>query len=205
MSKTPIDLYSMAYQDRSDRVRWLLEEMNVSYTNKFLKKNQGEMNTPEYRKLNPMGRVPTIVDDGLVLHESAAICLYLADKYSLGKLAPHYQDEKLRAEYTKWMVFSVASLECVIARMFTHMNTAEEESITRQFVSEQCEIMSQVLIPILSRQDYILSSGFSAADIMLGAVIPGASEYLMDQHPSINQYMKRLMSREAAIKAKVFT
>ena len=204
MTKTPIDLYSMAFQDRSDRVRWLLEEMNVPYTNRFLKKNQGEMNTPEYRMLNPLGRVPTIVDDGLVLYESAAICLYLADKYSLGKLAPHFQDEKLRAEYTKWMVFSVGSLECVIARMFTHMNNSEEEKITRQYVSEQCEIMSQALVPILSKQDYILSSGFSAADIMLGAVIPGASDYLMEPYPVIKKYMERLMTREAAIRAKVF-
>ena len=204
MSKQPIDLYSMAYQDRSDRVRWLLEEMNVPYTNHFLKKNQGEMNTPEYRKLNPMGRVPTIIDNGLVLHESAAICMYLADKYSLGKLAPHYQDEKLRAEYTKWMVFSVGSLECVIARMFTHMNTPEEEKVTRQYVSEQCQIMSQVIVPVLSQQEFILSSGFSAADIMLGAVIPGANDYLMKPYPVIKQYMERLMSRESAIRAKVF-
>lgn len=200
----PIDLYAMAYQDRSDRVRWLLEEMEVPYRNHFLDKKKGEMDSASYRLINPMGRVPTIVDGDLILHESAAICLYLADRYALGKLAPHYENIHLRADYVKWMVWSTASLECVIARMFTHVNTPEETEVTHQFVKEQCEIMKTILLPVLSKQDYILSSGFSAADIMLAAVIPGAHDYLVKPNPEIARYMDRLMNRPGAIKAKVF-
>lgn len=194
----------MALQDRSDRVRWLLEEMETPYENYFLKKDAGEMNSPDYRKLNPMGRVPTIVDGDIVLNESAAICMYLADKYAYGGLAPKREDTKLRAEYTKWMFFSVGSLECVIARMFTHTNNPEETKVTHEYVKNQCEIMSLALTPALSRHDYILPSGFSAADIMLGAIIPGAHDYLVKNNPAIEAYMNRLMSRKAAIKAQVF-
>lgn len=199
-----IQLYAMAYQDRSDRVRWLLEEMNIPYQNHFLDKEKGEMDTPEYRKINSMGRVPTIIDGDLILNESAAICMYLADRYSYGILAPKMEDIKLRAEYTKWMIFSVGSLECVIARMFTHTTTPEEMKTTHEYVKAQCEIMSKAILPILDHQDFILSSGFSAADIMLGAVIPGAQEFLVEAHPKIAAYMKRLTSRDAAIRAKVF-
>lgn len=199
-----IDLYCMGWQDRSDRVRWLLEEMKVPYANHFLKKSAGEMDTPEYRKLNPMGRVPTIVDGDIIMSESAAVCMYLADKYSYGILAPKMEDVKLRAEYTKWMIFSVGTLESFIARMFTHMNNLEEVNETTKYVSEQSEIVKLVLNPILSKQDYILSTGFSAADIMLAAVIPGAHEYLVKNNPPIQNYMDRLMKRDAAIKAKVF-
>jgi len=200
----PIDLYSMAYQDRSDRVRWLLEEMNVPYTNHFLNKSKGEMNTPSYRAINVMGRVPTIVDGDITLHESAAICMYLADRYALGKLSPHYENVAIRAEYTKWMIWSTASLECVIARMFTHVNTPEETAVTHAYVKEQCEILKLALLPVLSKQDYILSTGFSAADIMLAAVIPGAQEFLVNPNPEISRYMERLMNRPSAIRAKVF-
>lgn len=200
----PIDLYCMGWQDRSDRVRWLLEEMQVPYTNHFLNKAAGEMNTPEYRKLNPMGRVPTIVDGDLVLSESAAVCMYLADKYSYGKLAPKIENVKERAEYTKWMIFSVGTLECFIARMFTHMSNPQEIEETTKYVAEQSEIVKLVLNPILSKQDYILSSGFSAADIMLAAVIPGAHDYLVKNNPPIQNYMDRLTKRDAAVKAKVF-
>lgn len=199
-----IDLYCMGYQDRSDRVRWLLEEMKMPYRDHFLKKSQGEMNTPEYRKLNPMGRVPTIVDGDIVMTESAAVCMYLADRYSYGDLAPKMDDIKLRAEYTKWMVFSVGSLECVIARMFTHVSTPEETKVTHQYVKEQSEFFKLVLNPILEKQDYILATGFSAADIMLAAIIPGAHDFLVKDNPPIQKYMDRLMARPAAIAAKVF-
>lgn len=200
----PIDLYAQGWQDRSDRVRWLLEEMKVPYTNHWLKKSAGELNTPEYRKLNPLGRVPTIVDGDIVMSESAAVCMYLADRYSYGTLAPKMEDTALRAEYTKWMVFSVGSLECVIARMFTHISTPEETAVTHKFVKEQSEIFKLLLNPILERQDYILSTGFSAADIMLAAVIPGAQDYLVTNNPPIQKYMDRLMARDAAVRAKVF-
>jgi glutathione S-transferase len=200
----PIDLYAQGWQDRSDRVRWLLEEMKVPYTNHFLKKSAGDMNTPEYRKLNPMGRTPTIVDGDIIMSESAAVCMYLADQYSYGTLAPKMDDVKLRAEYVKWMIFSVGTLEAVIARMFTHVNNPEETKITHQYVKEQSEIFKLVLNPILEKQDYILSSGFSAADIMLAAVIPGAQDYLVTNNPPIQKYMDRMIAREAAIIAEVF-
>ena len=199
-----IELYCMVLQDRSDRVRWLLEELKIPYANHFLKKNNGEMDTNEYRALNPMGRVPTIVDGDLVLHESAAICMYLADKYSYGLLAPKLEETKLRAEYTKWIIFSVASLESVVARMFTHTNTPEETKITHEFVQKQCEIFKLAINPIISKQDYILSSGFSVADIMLGAIIPGAHEFLVRDNPPMEAYMNRLMKRESALAAEVF-
>lgn len=200
----PIDIFCMANQDRSDRVRWLLEELNVSYKDHYLNKKNGDMNSAEYRKLNPMGRVPTIIDQEQVIFESAAICIYLADKYqSVFKLAPTFQSQE-RAEYLQWMVWSTASLECVIARMFTHVSTEQEKNETHRFVKEQCEIFKLALNPVLEKQDYILKSGFSAADIMLAAVIPGAWDYLVEPNPAIKRYMERLMNRPAAIKTKVF-
>lgn len=200
----PIQLYCLGYQDRSDRVRWLLEEMKVTYQDHFLNRKAGDLNTPAYRRLNPMGRVPTLVDGDIVLHESAAICFYLADTYGYGELAPRMEDKALRAEYVKWMVWSVGTLECVIARMFTHVSTAEEKASTHAFVKEQSEIFKLALNPILEKHDFILPSGFSAADIMLGAVIPGAHDYLVLGNPAMEAYMKRLMTREAAVRAKVF-
>lgn len=198
-----IELYHFHIQDRSDRVRWLLEEIGTPYENKFLDINKGELKTPEYLKINPMGRVPTIIDGDTIMFESAAICLYLADKYSYGKLAPKIDDPN-RADYLKWMVWSVGSLECVVARMFTHVSTEEEKAITHQFVKTQCEILSKPLIEVLSKQDYILKSGFSAADIMLGAIMPGAHEYLIKNNPILEKYMNRLMERTSAKKAQVF-
>lgn len=200
----PIKIYCMANQDRSDRVRWLLEELQVPYEDHYLNKKKGEMTSPEYLKLNPMGRVPTIVDSGTVVFESAAICIYLADKYSQKiQLAPELSSP-LRAEYLQWMVWSTASLESAIARMFTHVRTEEEKAATHAFVKSQCENYIKALLPILEKQDYILKSGFSAADIMLAAVLPGAWDFIIEPYPAMKAYMERLMKRPAAIKTKVF-
>lgn len=200
----PIELHCMALQDRSDRVRWLLEEMNIPYQDFFHSKSKGELNTPEYRRLNPMGRVPAIVDGDTILHESGAICLYLADKFSEKGLAPR-PDARDRAAYLQWMVFSVGSLECVVAHMFRLGGKTEaQKNDIIQFVKEQCEILKIPLNQTLAKQDYLLPSGFSAADIMMAAVIPGAREFLMTEGSPLARYMERLMARPAAVKVKVF-
>ncbi len=204
LQNQPIDIYCMANQDRSDRVRWLIEELGLDYRDHYLKRKNGDLNSPRYLALNPTGRVPTIVDNGKVIYESGAICLYLADKYRHKKeLAPAFEADE-RADYLQWMVWSVASLECVIARMFTHVSTEAEKAETHAFVKKQCEIFQRALNPILEKQEYILKSGFSAADIMLAAVIPGAWDYLVEPNPAIKAYMTRLMQRPAAVKTRVF-
>ncbi len=204
MSTHPIKIYSMALQDRSDRVRWLLEELNVPYENIFLKKKEGEMNTPEYRKLNPMGRVPTIVDNSTVVHESAAICLYLADKYRNIKLAPELNSEE-RAEYLQWMVFSTATLESIVAKMFYLEGKVDLiKNYELQYIKDQCETMKLAIEPLLSRQEYFLKSGFSAVDIMMAAVIPGAKEFLAPAGSATEKWLLRMMDRPLAKKVKVF-
>ncbi len=204
LTQKPIDIYCMANQDRSDRVRWLLEELQVPYNDHYLSKKKGDLNTEAYRKINPMGRVPTIIDNEQIIFESGAICLYLADKYrQIKSLCPPI-DSKERPEYLQWMVWSVASLECVIARMYTHVATESQKQETHQFTQQQCEIFKLVLNPIFEKRETILASGFSAADIMLAAVIPGAWDYLVEPNPAIKNYMTKMMSRPAAIKTKVF-
>lgn len=204
MSNGMIKLYHFYIQDRSDRVRWLLEEMKVPYENVLINKDKGELQSQDYLKINPMGRVPTLVDGDVRIFESGAICLYLADKYSYGTLAPKIEDAHVRAKYLQWMVWSVASLECVAVRMFTHTRTESETKETYAFVEEQCRILAKPLVLQLKNHDYILESGFSAADIMLGTVLPGAQSFLADKHVEIRNYLERLKKRPSAISAQVF-
>jgi len=198
----------MAYQDRSDRVRWLLEEIGLPYENIFLKVNENwKVIEPGYTDINPMNRVPTIIDGNLKLNESAAICMYLADKYSYGKLAPTL-DSPNRPQYLKWMISSVATYEAVIARLFTHTKTDLEKYQSREYAENQAAIWKKELLPILNQQEYLLPSGFSACDIMMAAIIgnqdaPGF-EFVAKGHPAIERYIERLSKREACIRAKVF-
>lgn len=201
----PIQIYCMANQDRSDRVRWLLEEMNVPYEDHYLSKKRPEREASDYVKLNPMARTPTIIDGETKIFESAGICLYLADKYGIEKgLAPRL-DAKERPEYLQWMTFSTGSLEAVVAWMFAlGGKTEEQKKFILSWVKEQCEILKKPLNETLSQREFLLESGFSAADIIMAAVIPGAAEHLMEPGSPVARYMQRMMKRPAAVRAKVF-
>jgi len=203
----PIQLYYSYFQDRSDRVRWTLEEIKqfktLEYVDCHLDREKNEHKKEAYLKLNPQGRIPTIVDGETILFESQAIVSYLSDKYALGKLAPNF-DHPDRALYYQWMAWSVGSLECVIARMFTHKNTPEESAATDAFVQKECLVLQAPLLKTLAHQEYLLPSGFSSADIMVGSILPGAQEFIVDPHPTISAYLERLKGRDGCIKAKVF-
>lgn len=67
-------------QSRACIVRRMLEEVGASYTTKVLD-YKGQMKTPEYLKINPLGKVPAITHGDLVVTETAAICTYLADQF----------------------------------------------------------------------------------------------------------------------------
>ena len=75
---------------------WLtLEHKGIAYTAKRLSFDKDETRSPEYLKVNPRGKVPSIVDDGFALYESNAICEYLEEKYPQNPLLP--KDAKSRA------------------------------------------------------------------------------------------------------------
>ena len=80
-------LYEFA-PTRSIRVRWTLQELGVDFEAVTVNLVAGEHRRPEFLKLNPAGRVPVLVDDDLVLTESVAIVLYLAEKYPHKGLVP---------------------------------------------------------------------------------------------------------------------
>src|SRR5678810_707882 len=91
---------------------WLLEEIGVAFDVKTVDISKGEQKKPDYLKLNPAGKVPTLTDGKVVVSENPAIAIYLADRYSYGQLAPKIEDPD-RGAYLKWMVFSTAVVDPV--------------------------------------------------------------------------------------------
>src|SRR5450756_941613 len=80
----------------------LLEEIGADYELVLVDRNKNEHKGPEYLKLNPTGRIPVLVDGGLVRYETAAICLHLADRHARAGLAPALGSNE-RAEFYKWL------------------------------------------------------------------------------------------------------
>ena len=73
-----------------------------------------------------------------------------------------------------------------------------------KYIKAQCDIMKLALEPIVAKQEYFLKSGYSAVDIMMAAVIPGAREFLCPVGSALEAYLNRMMMKPKAIKVKVF-
>src|ERR1035437_3767085 len=90
------------------RALWAIKELEVDCELVPVKIPAGEHLTPEFRQLNPAHKVPVLVDGDLVLTESAAIVLYLAEKYPAGGLLP--ADPVQRAQVYRWIMFTMTEL-----------------------------------------------------------------------------------------------
>jgi glutathione S-transferase len=87
-------------------VRWMLEEVGRPYRTELMEYGPA-IQAPEFRALNPMGKVPMIRHGDTVVTETAAICAYLADAFPEAGLAPPHGD-RMRGPYYRWMFFAAA-------------------------------------------------------------------------------------------------
>jgi glutathione S-transferase len=158
----------------------------------------GAQKAPDYLKINPMGKVPALTDGDAALGESAAICVYIADRYSETKLAPGVTDP-LRARYLQWLFFSPSCIEPALIQIFTKIevpaSTAAWGSATQVF---------DVLDASLQKGHWILREKFSAADIMIGSGLHFAVRMfkMVPPRPSFDAYIARCMERPAFQRAE---
>ena len=108
-------------RSRSARSLWALEELGVTY--EHLPMPTTEAKSPAHLKLNPNGHVPVLEDDGVVVWESMAINLYLAEKYGKNSLWP--SDPAARADVYKWSFFAMTEVE---PHLITHFAQPRDES-----------------------------------------------------------------------------
>jgi glutathione S-transferase len=95
----------------------LLHEIGVPFELKRVERTEGAHKRPEYLKLNPNGLIPVLVDGDLVLYETAAICLHLADAHPGAALAPPLGTRE-RAHYYKWMVWLTNTPQALLKHYF---------------------------------------------------------------------------------------
>jgi glutathione S-transferase len=187
-----ITLY-FAPASRAFTPRWLLEELGLPYEVKTISLRRGMQKSLRYLRVNPMGKVPALRDGDAVVSESPAICMYLADRYSLGDLAPALDDPR-RGDYLRWMVFSTAVFEPAI---YLPDDGDAQAAMGRGWGDRNRVI--DALDQTLSATPWLLGERFSAADVMLGSVISIAlfNERMSQPPLSLLAYNERLGERPA--------
>ena len=195
--------YSVA--SRSFTALWMLEELGIPYRREERDRRKKENLSPDYLRLNPMGHVPTLKIGTVVVSENPAICIYLADRFSYGSLAPKI-DEPERGAYLKWLVFTTAVLEPVAAlknATITYPDGREPQWGPNWGSLDQ---VVKVLADTLTGRQFLLGDRFSAADIMLGSAISmRLFTNMLPPDPALTSYNERLKSRPARQRAEEMT
>lgn len=174
-----LKLYGGA-RSRASIVQWYLEELQVPYEFILLDMQAGGHRQPEFLAINPMGKVPAIVDGDFQLWESGAILLYLAQKYGSS------MSLEAQAEINQWINFANATLGPGI---FVEANREREMP----------KLMT-ALNQILEKQQFLLGNEFNVADVAVGALlcyIPMMLKLDLSEYPAVVDYMKRLSERPA--------
>ncbi len=181
---------------------WLLEELGLPYRSDMRDVKEKAHQTPEYLAINPSGQVPMIDDGGVQVSECPAICLYLADRYGYGALAPRIEEAE-RGPYLKWTVYATAQLEPAKAtRNLGPDGYASGWGAGWNAFPRVLEIIEQAL----KGQSFLLGERFSAADVMLGSTLAmGAVAGEYRPSPATADYVARLRARPACERAADLT
>jgi glutathione S-transferase len=185
---------------RSIRVRWTLQELGVEFESIPINLLAGEHLQPKFLKINPAGKIPVLVDDDLVLTESVAIVLYVADKYSNKGLVP--TELKERAQVNRWLLFAATELEQPLWRIARNtMLYPEDQRLPADVVlaSQEFKAMAAVLEEHMQRRQFVVGDRVTVADFVAAYTLDWANEdRLLDDCPQLLAYMKRMYARPNA-------
>ncbi|WP_321900293.1 glutathione S-transferase family protein [Burkholderia cepacia] len=185
---------------RSQRALWGLKELDADFEFVSVNLLQGEHKRPEFLRLNPAGKVPVLVDGDLVIPESAAIVLYLADKYPQKALLP--VDPALRAQAYRWVMFAVTELEQPLWRITRHsfLYPPEKRSPADiELARDDFRTMAAILDKHLEGREFIVGDTLTVADCVTAYLIDWAGECnLIESFPQLRAYLERLYARPKA-------
>jgi glutathione S-transferase len=185
---------------RSLRALWGLKELDADFEFVPVNLRAGEHRHPDFLRLNPAGKVPVLVDGDLVLTESAAIVLYLAEKYRDKGLLP--SDLHERAQAYRWIMFAMTELEQPLWRIARHTflyPEAKRSPAEIALAREEFVAMVAVLERHMHGREYIVGNRVTVADCVTAYVIDWANEqHLIDDCPQLRAYLQRMYARPKA-------
>jgi len=173
---------------------WMLTELDAEHEQVPIDLVSGGTTAPEFRAINPMGKIPTLVDGDVVVTEVAAICAYLADKFPEKGLAPDVRSPE-RGKYYRYLFVPGTTLEPMFTLRTLNVRDYPVES-TGFGDLERCMATIEEMTPEI---DWALGSQFSAADIVFGGTLDFAIKFGWIEAPSskLTAYVRRLKDRPA--------
>jgi glutathione S-transferase len=187
----------------------LLEEIGAPYELVLVDRDSNEHKRPQYLKLNPTGRIPVLIDGDLVLFETAAICLHLADRHPDAELAPALGTYE-RAEFYKWLIYLTNTLQAELITYFYPGRLTDDEAAAAQVKARAEERISGQggMLDIIENQlaqsgGWLLGARYSAADpylMMLARWTRGMAHPARDRS-HLSRFLDAMAARPAVQRA----
>jgi glutathione S-transferase len=182
----------------------ILQELGVEFELELVDRDSNWQKSAEYLALNPAGRIPTLIDhnkDDLVLFESPAICVYLAESHPQSSLIPEVGDP-LRAKFHQWMMYLTNTLQADLMVYFYPLRHTTDPSGKDAIIAAQHVKVAEALALLdgeLKGKDFLIGDSISACDYFLLMLAIWADE--INQPPlsfeHLGRYLRNLVKRDA--------
>lgn len=188
-----LKLYSNA-QSRGLVIEWLLIELGAEFE-KIELAYHTEMKSESYLKINPFGKVPTLVDGDVVIYEMPAICAYLADKFFDQGLAPALDDPK-RGLYFRWLFFAAGPWDAATTDRALKVEITDEQKMHIGYGNFQ-DTYTALIQGLEQAQPYLCGEQFTVADVFVGSMLFWQLKMAeLESHPAIGKYLNSIKSRK---------
>ncbi|MYZ43422.1 glutathione S-transferase family protein [Schauerella aestuarii] len=183
---------------RSQRILWLLEELNVPYDIKLYQRNpETQLAPPELKKISPLGKSPVVQDGDQILIESGAIIETLVRKHGGGRLAPPV-DTPAFDSYIQWLHYAEGSAMLPLMLNLYVGKLKDAGAPLHPRIESEIDNHLSYIETALAKQDYLLGDELTAADIQMSFIGEIASRFgKLDKYPAIAGWVKRFQARPA--------
>ncbi len=198
---------------RSQRILWLLEELELSYRiERYERDAKTMLAPPELRKVHPLGKSPVIDDEGTVVAESGAIIEYLVERHGAGRLAPARESDAY-LQYRYWLHFAEGSMmsPLLMKLVFDRIESAPmpffakpfaraiAQKVRREFIAPRISEHLRYLEAMLPAGGWFAGDQISGADIQLSFPIQASAARggLDGRYPKLKEFIARIEARTA--------
>ena len=172
---------------------WMLKELDVPCEQIIIDISAGENNSPEFRKINPMGKIPALVDGETVVTEVAAICAYLADKFPEKGLAPEVGSTD-RSAYYRYLFITGNTIEPAFSLAAAGIEHPQPSSVGWGDVTRVLATI-ETMTPDVG---WALGQQFTTADVVFGGLLDFSMRFnWFEASPKVAGYVERIRERPA--------
>ncbi|WP_105190530.1 glutathione S-transferase family protein [Pseudoalteromonas sp. T1lg48] len=183
---------------------FILEELKVDFELIKVDRKSNAQKSQDYLALNPVGRIPTLIDNGYPIFESPAICIHLSETHPSSNLIPETGSPN-RALFFQWMMYLTNTVQAELMIYFYPQKHTKDEKGTEDIVQAQEERITEMLELLdneLEGKEYLIGDSLSACDFFLFMLSVWADEFKRPplSFKNLSIYLKKLAQRDSVVR-----